>query len=115
MCPACCSEVVDQFYRNLSEDRDRHARHCQRKQVRRLDPIPGGENRYSAVFNAVTRELYVRDFGDTTVFAYRDFTGAAVVERRHFSVAGAALFYRQSGSVAGGGGVDPRDVATPAL
>ena len=48
-------------------------------QVRRLDPIPGGENRYSAVFNAGTRELYVRDFGDTTVFAYRDFTGIPTV------------------------------------
>ncbi|MFQ5494850.1 MAG: hypothetical protein ACE5EX_05675, partial [Phycisphaerae bacterium] len=39
--------------------------------VRRLDPDPAGAAAfYSALFNAATGELYVRDFADTTVYVY---------------------------------------------
>lgn len=42
-------------------------------QVRRLDPITTSDfNFYSADHNAATGELYVRDFGDQTIYVYRD-------------------------------------------
>jgi len=41
--------------------------------VRRLDPITTSPfNFYAASFNRVTHELYVRDFGDPTLYAYRE-------------------------------------------
>lgn len=42
-------------------------------QVRQLDPIPANDsNFFSANFNPVTAELYIRDFGDDSVHVYRD-------------------------------------------
>lgn len=39
--------------------------------VRRLDPISANDfNFFSAEYNPVTGELYVRDFGDTTIYVY---------------------------------------------
>lgn len=49
-------------------------------QVRRLDPDPLSDfNFYSMVHNPVTEELYVRDFGDPTVYIYSDLTNIPTV------------------------------------
>lgn len=48
--------------------------------VRRLDPIPLNDmNFFDVVYNATSGELYVRDFGDSTVYVYRDLMGVPAV------------------------------------
>lgn len=50
--------------------------------VRRFDPIPANDfNFYSAEYNSVTGEIYVRDFGDTTIYVYRDLMGVPTVSQ----------------------------------
>lgn len=48
--------------------------------VRRLDPIQLNDtNFFDVVYNATSGELYVRDFGDSTVYVYRDLMGVPAV------------------------------------
>lgn len=68
-------------------------------QVRRLDPITTSDfNFYSAAHNAVTGELYVRDFGDDTIYVYRDHV-AAVPMASEWSVACVSLVMLTTGTL----------------
>jgi len=48
--------------------------------VRRLDPDPGNDaNFFTVSYGAARRELYLSDFGDTTVHVYRDTMGVPAI------------------------------------
>ena len=51
-------------------------------QVRRFDPLPADDfNFYSAGYNRVTGELFVRDYADTTLYVYRDLQNVPTVSQ----------------------------------
>ena len=71
--------------------------------VRRFDPISDSDfNYYSAAYNRVTGELYVRDFADPTVYVYRG--GEAVPAVSAWGLAVMALCVMSVGTVALRGG-----------
>jgi hypothetical protein len=50
--------------------------------VRRFDPLPANDaNFFSADFNETTGELYIRDFGDSTVYVYREPTSTPTLSK----------------------------------
>lgn len=57
--------------------------------VRRFDPIPGDDfNFFSATANPVTHEIYIRDFGASTINVYRAGTGIPAASQWGMTVMG---------------------------